>query len=217
MDGDYIDARMIGSLVYMITREQVYTYSGNHVVVPALREGTRTVIQPDVWYFDNREYQYITTITSFDVSSGNEKDAQTYLLGSGNTLYVSRDAMYVSYQRYHPVMYNTRGVVPPQPVAVNGGMGVSTAVDLPVSSASGVSSSKIAVSPAVLPSDFNTLTESERQSILDGPGMPNRRRSAGRKPTRPLRSSTRSALTMVLSPTSQKVRYGYPRQPVLSG
>ena len=91
MDGDYTDARMIGSLVYMITREQVYTYSGNHVVVPALREGTRTVIQPDVWYFDNREYQYtFTTITSFDASSGNEKDAQTYLLGSGNTLYVSR-------------------------------------------------------------------------------------------------------------------------------
>ena len=169
MDGDYTDARMIGSLVYMITREQVYTYSGNHVVVPALREGTRTVIQPDVWYFDNREYQYtFTTITSFDASSGNEKDAQTYLLGSGNTLYVSRDAIYVSYQRYHPVIYNTRGVVPPQPVAVSGGMGVSTAVDLPVSSASGVSSSKIAVPPAVLPSDFNTLTESERQSILDG-------------------------------------------------
>ena len=103
--------------------------------------------------------------------AGTEKDAQTYLLGSGNTLYVSQDAMYVSYQRYHPVIYTMHGgVVPPQPVAV--GMGVAgrdfNAVDLPVSSASGVSSSKIAVPPAVLPSDFNTLTESERQSILDG-------------------------------------------------
>ena len=170
MDGDYIDARMIGSLVYMITREQVYTYSGNQVVVPALREGTRTVIQPDVWYFDNREYQYtFTTITSFDVSERERKRCPDIPAG----------------QREYPLripgrdvcelpeippgdLYDTRGSRPAQPVAVNGGMGVSTAVDLPVSSASGVSSSKIAVSPAVLPSDFNTLTESERQSILDG-------------------------------------------------
>ena len=173
IDGDYIDARMIGSLVYMVTREQVYTYSGNHVVVPVLREGTTTVVQPDVWYFDNRESQYtFTTITSLDATNGNEKDAQTYLLGSGNILYVSENAMYVSYQRYHPVIYTMQGgkeILPPQPVAVSGGTGssgVSTAVDLPVSS--GVSSSKIAVSPAGIPPDFNSLTESERQSILNG-------------------------------------------------
>jgi len=152
MDGDYTDARMIGSLVYMITREQVYTYSGNQVVVPALREGTRTVIQPDVWYFDNREYQYtFTTITSFDVSSGNEKDAQTYLLGSGNTLYVSQDAIYVIYQRYHPVIYTRQG------------QEVFPVIAVDVSGSAGVSSSKV----AVIPPDFNTMTESERQSVLD--------------------------------------------------
>ena len=75
-----------------------------------LREGTTTVAQPDVWYFDNHESQYtFTTITSFDAASGNQKDAQTYLLGSGNILYVSPDAMYVSYQKYHPVIYPMRG------------------------------------------------------------------------------------------------------------
>ena len=173
IDGDYIDARMIGSLVYMVTREQVYTYAGNHVVVPVLRDGTTTVLQPDVWYFDNRESQFtFTTITSLDIMSGNEKDAQTYLLGSGNILYVSENALYVSYQRYHPVISTMQGgkeIFPPQPVAVGGGTGsavVSTAIDLPLSS--GVSSSKTSVSPAVIPSDFNSLTEAERQSILDG-------------------------------------------------
>jgi inhibitor of cysteine peptidase len=153
IDGDYNDARMIGSLVYMVTREQVYTYGGDHVVVPALREGTRTVIQPDVWYFNHPESQYtFTTITSLDASSGNEKDAQTYLLGSGDTLYVSEDAIYVSYQRYHPVIYKGQGqeILPVQAVDVSG--------------SAGVSSSKV----AVIPPDFNTLTESERQSILDG-------------------------------------------------
>jgi inhibitor of cysteine peptidase len=179
IDGDYIDARMIGSTVYMVTREQIYPYYGDHVVVPALREGTTTVARPDVWYFDNHESQYtFTTITSFDATSGNQKDAQTYLLGSGNILYVSPDAMYVSYQKYHPVIYTMQGrkeIIPPQPVPVSGGMGtsgsagVSTAVDVAVSSAAGVSSSaKIAVPPAVIPADFNSLTDAQRQSILNG-------------------------------------------------
>ncbi|MGA2912502.1 MAG: beta-propeller domain-containing protein [Methanoregula sp.] len=179
IDGDYIDARMIGSLVYMVTREQIYTYASDHVVVPALREGTTTVVQPDVWYFDNHESQYtFTTITSLDATSGNEKDAQTYLLGSGNILYVSPDAMYVSYQKYHPVISPMQGgkeLVPPQPVTVSGGMGssgsagVSTAADVAVSSAAGVSSSiKIAVSPVAIPPDFNSLTDTQRQSILNG-------------------------------------------------
>jgi uncharacterized secreted protein with C-terminal beta-propeller domain len=174
IDGDYTDARMIGSTVYMVTQQQIYPYYGNHVVVPALREGTTTVARPDVWYFDNHESQYtFTTITSLDAASGNQKDAQTYLLGSGNILYVSPDAMYVSYQKYHPVIYPMRsgmGIAPPQPVAVGGGMGtsgsagVSPAVDVAVSSSAGVSSAKI----AVIPPDFNSLTEAQRQAILDG-------------------------------------------------
>jgi uncharacterized secreted protein with C-terminal beta-propeller domain len=178
IDGDYTDARMIGSTVYMVTKEQVYPYYGDHIVVPALREGTTTIVQPDVWYFDNHESQYtFTTITSFDAANGNRKDAQTYLLGSGNTLYVSQDAIYVSYQKYHPVIYTMQGgreIASPQRVAIGGGMGTSgsagiaTAVDAVVSSVAGVSSpAKIAVAPAVIPPDFNSLTDAQRQSILD--------------------------------------------------
>jgi inhibitor of cysteine peptidase len=177
IDGDYIDARMIGSTVYMVTREQLYSYYGDHVVVPALREGTTTVVTPDVWYFDNHEYQYtFTTISSFDAVSGNRNDAQTYLLGSGNILYVSPDAMYVSYQKYHPVVYPVRGgmeIAPPQPVGVSMGMGssgsagVATAVDSALSPAAGVSSAKIAVPPPTVPADFNSLTEAQRQAVLD--------------------------------------------------
>ncbi|KUG15222.1 hypothetical protein ASZ90_015120 [hydrocarbon metagenome] len=147
IDGDYIDARMIGPLIYLVTREQIYPYRDYPLVVPALREGSRTVLQPDVWYFDHPEYGYtFTTVTSLDVSSAKEKDAQTYLLGSGSTLYVSEEAMYVSFPRYIPVIY--RGL-PGQPVPM--------AVD--DTSSGGVVSG--------IPPDFNTLTGQERQSILD--------------------------------------------------
>ena len=152
IEGDYLDARMIGSLVYQITREQISPYYGDHIVVPALREGTRTVIQPDVWYFDHPESQYtFTTITSLDASNGKEKDAQTYLLGTGSTLYVSEDAIYVSYPNYHPVIY--KGI--PQEVAPG------LAVD--ARGSAGISSSQV----SAIPPDFNTLPESEGESILD--------------------------------------------------
>lgn len=146
INGDYLDARMIGSLVYLVTQEQIYPYRDAPVVVPVLREGTKTVIQPDVWYFDNPETQYtFTTITSLDVAGGKEKDAQTYLLGSGNTLYVSEDAIYVSYPRYRPVIYRAQEDLPLRSVAT----GDSDA------------------GSSIIPADFNTLPAQERESILE--------------------------------------------------
>jgi len=154
IDGDYLDARMIGSTVYLITRDQVYPYSQDRIVVPTLREGSRTVIQPDVWYFDNRESGYtFTTVTSLNAVSGNEQDAQTYLLGSGNILYVSPDAIYISYQKYHPYVYPMRGGmegVLPQPAVATGGSGLGGISSVPV------------------PADFNTMTEDQRQAIISG-------------------------------------------------
>lgn len=145
IDGDYLDARMVGSLVYLVTQEQIYPYyRDGPIVVPVLREGTKTVLQPDVWYFDHPEHQYtFTTITALDAASGKEKDAQTYLLGTGNTLYVSEDAMYVSYPRYFPGIY--RGPAPMVPA-------------IEVSSDSGSSGT---------PPDFNTLSGEERESVIE--------------------------------------------------
>ena len=78
--------------------------------MPAVREGTKTVIAPDVYYFDNPERQYaFTTISSFDTTSAKEKEAKTYLVGSGNLLYVSENAMYITYQKYHNVYRTMRG------------------------------------------------------------------------------------------------------------
>ena len=155
IEGDYTDARMIDSLVYMVTREQVYPYYSDRIIVPTLRESTKTIVQPDVWYFNNPDQQYtFTTITAIDAGTGNEKNAQTYLLGSGNILYVSPDAMYVSYQKYNPVVYPVRGgigVANPLPATVN------------LVTGSGASGS---VSSAPASQDFNAMNEEQRQSII---------------------------------------------------
>jgi uncharacterized secreted protein with C-terminal beta-propeller domain len=161
IDGDYIDARLIGTDLYLVTREQIYTYNNDKITVPAVREGTATVIAPDVWYFDNPEQQYaFTTISSFDTTAAKEKEAKTYLVGSGNILYVSEDAMYITYQKYHNIVYPMRagpiGAVMPESIAQGsgGGTGSGSAV-----------SGNAAVSP-VLWEDFNRMSEAEKQAAI---------------------------------------------------
>jgi inhibitor of cysteine peptidase len=150
IDGDYVSARMIGSTVYLLSRESVYPYD-DRIIVPAIRESTKVVVAPDVYYFDNPEQQYdFTTITSFDAGNGATKDAKTYLVGSGNIVYVSTQAMYVSYQKYNNIYRPMMGVAEP----ILGG----------AQSSGGSAGITRISSPALL--DFNTMSETEKQALI---------------------------------------------------
>ena len=152
IDGDYTDARMIGDTVYLLSRESVYPYS-DRIIVPAVWENAKVVISPDVYYFDNPERQYdFTTVSSFDAKSGSTKDAKTYLVGSGNILYVSTDAMYVSYQKYHNIYRTMRGGAEPA-IGMIQGSGASTGIAAPVSVSSVVQ-------------DFNIMSEADKQTAI---------------------------------------------------
>jgi uncharacterized secreted protein with C-terminal beta-propeller domain len=147
IDGDYIDARMIGSNLYLVSREQISLYRDEKITIPCLRENAKCIVTPDVYYFNNPERQYaFTTITSFDINTAGEKDAKTYLIGSGNIMYVSLDAMYISYQKYHTI-YPVRGG--PKPVM-----------------AVGVSGSSSEVSSPILWEDLNTMSDADRQRVI---------------------------------------------------
>lgn len=152
IDGEYIDARLIGPDLYLVTRDQVYTYETDRITVPAVREGTKTVIAPDVYYFDNPERQYaFTTISSFDTPSAKEKEARTYLVGSSNLLYVSENAMYITYQQYHNVYRTMRA----QPLT-----GIDVAVRGSAVSSSGDSA-------PVFWEEFNRMSEKDKQASIE--------------------------------------------------
>jgi inhibitor of cysteine peptidase len=152
IDGDYIDARLIGSNLYLVTREQVYTYDTDRITVPAVREGTKTLIAPEVYYFDNPERQYaFTTISSFDTPGAMEKEARTYLVGSSNLLYVSENAMYITYQQYHNIYRTMRA----QPL---------TGIDV---AGSGAAVSSSGVSAPVLWEEFNRMSETDKQASIE--------------------------------------------------
>jgi inhibitor of cysteine peptidase len=153
IDGDYVNARMIGTTVYLASRESVYPYD-DRIIVPVVRENSKVIATPDVYYFDNPERQYdFTTVTSFDVGNGAAKDAKTYLVGSGNIVYVSADAMYVSYQKYNYIYRPMWGIAEPAMEGVQSSVG----------SASGVAK----VSSAAPAQDFNTMSESEKQAVIE--------------------------------------------------
>ena len=152
IDGDYVNARMIGDTVYLLSRESVYPYE-DRIIVPAVRENAKIVATPDVYYFDNPEQQYdFTTVTSFNARHGATKDAKTYLVGSGNIIYVSPDAMYVSYQKYHNIYRPMWGIAQPAIDVVQGSVGSATGI--------------ARVSSPTLVEDFNTLSEADKQAAI---------------------------------------------------
>ncbi|HSD04318.1 MAG TPA: beta-propeller domain-containing protein [Nitrosopumilaceae archaeon] len=102
VNGNYYSARMIGDRAYFIVNNGVdYRYP----IMPLLKESSRTIITPDVYYFDNPEQYYnFNTITSFDIF-GDEINSQTFMMGYTNTMYVSEDNIYLTYQKNFPYAY----------------------------------------------------------------------------------------------------------------
>jgi inhibitor of cysteine peptidase len=103
LTGYYAGARMIGSHVYLISNTSVDYV---HPMPPILRGVASGPITSDVYYFDNPEPNYnFNTITTFDIFS-NEINSKTFLMGATGTLYVSNDAIYLTYQKYQPYYYD---------------------------------------------------------------------------------------------------------------
>ncbi|HXV66798.1 MAG TPA: beta-propeller domain-containing protein [Nitrosopumilaceae archaeon] len=101
IDGNYHNSRMIGDMVYLITNNYV-DYA--HPVIPRILESSR-MIMPDVYHFPNPEENYnFNTITTFDFS-GKLKETQTFLMGSANTIFMSENNLYITYQKNVPPKY----------------------------------------------------------------------------------------------------------------
>lgn len=103
MTGYYTGARMIGDYVYLISNSYVDYI---HPMPPVFREMSGVTISPDVYYFDNPEQSYnFNTITTFNIFS-DEVNSKTFMMGATGTLYVSNDAIYLTYQKYQPYYYD---------------------------------------------------------------------------------------------------------------
>ena len=103
--GDYQSARMIGEFIYLITSHP--TKLSPNVTIPNITSDGIISEEPHIERNKNpkifafssnilEEYAY-KTITSFDIS-GNNVNSESYLMGEGNTIYVSPKSIYITYQ-----------------------------------------------------------------------------------------------------------------------
>ena len=98
VDGSFTDARMIGDHVYLVTS----LWIGDDPVVPRVGDAVSgaTVLEPDVFYFDNYEDHYeFNTVTAINVSDGGDVSSETFLMGPASSIYVSSGGLYMAYEK----------------------------------------------------------------------------------------------------------------------
>jgi len=104
VDGNYFDSRMVGDYVYVIATQPAYYYD-DVIRVPEIETGTGN-LTPEVYYFDAPDTSYtFTTVMAVNVQGDGETEGKIYLLGTSQNLYVSRDNIYITYQKRVPPSY----------------------------------------------------------------------------------------------------------------
>lgn len=98
IDGDYIDARMIGSHVYLVASDPIWRfYRDGHLKIPVIRiDGRDTKIKPnEVYHFNVSEpVDTMTHVVSLDIYSLRIRH-KSFLIGRSHTIYVSRKNIYI--------------------------------------------------------------------------------------------------------------------------
>ena len=109
LNGYYIESRMIDDYVYFVVRDDVYYYAQS-VDLPVIKQASTAIVRPDIYYFDNPEYNYnFNTVASFNIFDENDGvNAKTFMMGYSNAIYVSQNNLYITYQKNLPYIYYER-------------------------------------------------------------------------------------------------------------
>ncbi|MAG50073.1 hypothetical protein CL621_00335 [archaeon] len=99
IDGSYVDSRMIGDYVYIVSSKFVRP---NNPEPPVFAVGgvEKEVMAEEVYYFPHDDNSYVfTSIIALNIESG-DFDSETYLTGSSRQIYVSQNNIYLVRTEY---------------------------------------------------------------------------------------------------------------------
>lgn len=106
LPGTYENGRLIGDIVYAVTREGI---GYGEPFMPIVYEGSTVLARPSIWCPPVPLYSYnLATITSFSLPDPEGISAVSFLTGYDNTLYVSPDNAYFAYQKWNPFCWGWR-------------------------------------------------------------------------------------------------------------
>ena len=113
--GYYSDSRKIGNALYLICNYTPYYYYRKDTdwLRCYIEDGKTTYQTPsDIYYFDQADYSSYLILGAIDLSDlTKEINLNTYL-GSGQTVYMSNDNLYITYTQYQ---YRTVGIMSDEP------------------------------------------------------------------------------------------------------
>lgn len=106
LNGYYVESRMIKDYVYFIIRDDIYYYT-QAIDLPMIKQASTAIVKPDIYYFDNPELNYnFNTVASFNIFGEEDSlNAKTFMMGYSNAIYVSKDNIYITYQKNLPYRY----------------------------------------------------------------------------------------------------------------
>jgi len=99
-DGNYLDARMIGNYVYLVSLE----YINNEVILPyySVNGIEKQVQAAEIYYPDYRGGNYeFASVFAIAIDSDNVNN-KVYLTSGGGQIYVSQNNIYLTYTKYLP-------------------------------------------------------------------------------------------------------------------
>ncbi|TSC76240.1 MAG: copper amine oxidase-like protein [Parcubacteria group bacterium Gr01-1014_31] len=108
-EGDFAGARMVGNYVYLLSSSMAAYYEGEPSIPRILENGQELPAAPgvarcncpDVYYFDpnGSDYTY-TRVSAVNVVNPSEAvGGDAYLMSAGQTVYMSRDHLYLAYTK----------------------------------------------------------------------------------------------------------------------
>jgi inhibitor of cysteine peptidase len=96
LDGMYRDSRMIGSMFYFVTNNDLDPY-GDDPGFPGISDSSHGSAVPPVYYFDRNDRDFsLTTIGAVDIRATEAVKARSFLIGSAGTVYVSVSTLYIA-------------------------------------------------------------------------------------------------------------------------
>lgn len=98
-DGNYMDARMIGNNIYMISQQHLYNSGVPRPLYSV--DGVEKAVDIDrIYYSDEYDENFVFTyINAIDLEEKNV-EVEVYLLGASGTIYVSENNIYLTSQKW---------------------------------------------------------------------------------------------------------------------
>ncbi len=98
-NGNYMDARMIGDTIYLVSQQYLYNYGIPRPMYSI--DGTEKAVDiDDIYYSDEYDENFVFTYVNAIDLEEEKAEVKAYLLGASGTIYVSENNIYLTSQKW---------------------------------------------------------------------------------------------------------------------